>query len=101
VLCFNRLTDLLGDEEIVSLPESILLSITVIVFVIMLLKQYRVLYFFAWYTINSIVLFALRVIDGDGVASAFFDSFGLVGIGMLIFFVYYIKNKFLLKDKEG
>lgn len=84
-----------------SLPESILLGITVIVFVVMLLKQCRVLYFFAWYTINSIVLFALRVIDGDGIASAFLDSFSLVGVGMLIFFVYYIKNKFILQDKEG
>ena len=83
-----------------SLPESLLLGISVIVFVIMLFKQCRVLYFFALYTINSIVLFIIRVIEGRGVSSAFLDSFSLVGMGMLIFFIYSINAKFRIRKKS-
>ena len=83
-----------------SLPESLLLGISVIAFVIMLFKQCRVLYFFALYTINSIVLFIIRVIEGRGVSSAFLDSFSLVGMGMLIFFIYSINAKFRIRKKS-
>ena len=83
-----------------SLPASLLLGISVIVFVIMLFKQCRVLYFFALYTINSIVLFIIRVIEGKGISSAFLDSFSLVGMGMLIFFIYSINAKFRIRKKS-
>ena len=83
-----------------SLPESLLLGISVIIFVIMLFKQCRVLYFFALYTINSIVLFIIRVIEGRGVSSAFLDSFSLVGMGMLIFFIYSINAKFRIQKRR-
>ena len=83
-----------------SLPASLLLGISVIVFVIMLFKQCRVLYFFALYTINSIVLFIIRVIEGKGISSAFLDSFSLVGMGMLIFFIYSINAKFRMRKKS-
>ena len=84
-----------------SLPESGLLGISVIVFVIMLFKQCRVLYFFALYTINSIVLFIIRVMEGNGVSSAFLDSFSLVGIGMLLFFIYYLNTRFRIQKKKS
>ena len=80
-----------------SLPESLLLGISVIVFVIMLFKQCRVLYFFALYTINSIVLFIIRVAEGYRFSSSFLDSFSLVGMGMLIFFIYSINAKFRIQ----
>ena len=84
-----------------SLPESVLLGISMIVFVIMLFKQCRVLYFFALYTINSIVLFIIRVMEGNGVSSAFLDSFSLVGIGMLLFFIYYLNTRFRIQKKKS
>ena len=83
-----------------SLLEFVLLGISMIVFVIMLFKQYRVLYFFAFYTINSSILYIIRVIEGRGVSSAFLDSFGLIGIGLLIFFIYSINAKFRMQKKS-
>ena len=83
-----------------SLPESLLLGISGIIFVIMLFKQCRVLYFFALYTINSIVLFIIRVMERRGISSAFLDSFSLVGMGMLIFFIYSINAKFRIQKRR-
>ena len=83
-----------------SLPESLLLGISGIIFVIMLFKQCRVLYFFALFTMNSIVLFIIRVIEGRGVSSAFLGSFSLVGMGMLMFFIYSINAKFRIRKKS-
>ena len=84
-----------------ELARVSLLGISVIIFVIMLFKQCRVLYFFALYTINSIVLFIIRVMEGRGISSAFLDSFSLVGIGMLLFFIYFLNTRFRIQKKKS
>ncbi len=83
-----------------SLLESILLGITAIIFLIMLFKQSRLLHFFILYTISCVALFLVRVIEHTDVKTAFFDSFGLASIIVLIYLlVTLFKRSSLLKQK--
>lgn len=84
----------------VSLLESILLGIAVIIFLIMLFKQSRLLHFFIFYALVCVALFLIRVIEHTPVKTAFFDSFGLAGIIVLIYLLVTLFKRSHLKQKQ-
>ena len=88
---------LIREDIILSLPESILFGVTAVVFIIMLLKQCRVLYVLVLSAVSSIILFTVRIIGDYDAKSAFVESFGLLQFVVLIFFFNDLFKKYRSK----